>query len=166
MKIEEIGNGELRASRPSFYFDPSNPQWPAEAALAITLPPTVLPERRRTFSEEVRVEIERQVAEARAELGRERDSVLGAEGARTVSPKAQSTTPESVRERNPTFAIGRNQGRQVWEAAVWALRRFRASYRRALKEWCSGLRRTAFPPGTWWMSVFHGACVTPVALVA
>jgi hypothetical protein len=40
--------------------------------------------------------------------------------------------------------------------------RFRAAYRAALGLWRDRVRSVAFPAGTWWMRVFHGANVADV----
>src|SRR5262249_62395864 len=86
----------------------------------------------------------------------------GAEQASRVSPEARATSAEPTLERNPTFAVGRHQG-DAWQRAVSAVRAFRAAYRAALEQWRHGVRSAAFPAGTWWMRVFHGAIVPHVA---
>ena len=162
VRVDQMGGGKLRARRPSFYFKPSNAQWPADATLPITLPPSLATQGRKMFTEMVGAEVARLVAEARGAMGQQ--GVLGAEHAQAVSPEARATTPEPRGETDPTFAIGRNQSRHVWNAAVATVRAFRASYRNALKDWRGGLRDTIFPSGTWWMRVFHQAEVTPNAV--
>lgn len=157
--VSDIGTGELRAARPSFYFNPSNPQWPEETVLPIMLPPCVEPERREQFLERVAVELERQIAEAHGEIRRQGRRVLGAARAAAASHEDRATTFEEFGTANPTFATGSNQGRTVRKAAVAALRAFRASYRHAREQWCAGIRAVVFPRGTWWMHVFHGAWV-------
>jgi hypothetical protein len=83
---------------------------------------------------------------------------LGAEHTSAVSPADRAKTPEPATDRNPRFAVGRNQGNARHRAAT-ALRAFHASYRAALERWRSGVRDAAFPAGTWWMRIFHGAAV-------
>ena len=80
-----------------------------------------------------------------------------------VSPYERATSFEALRERNPTFAVGRNQG-AAWHRAAAAVKAFRASYRAALERWCAGVRSALFPTGTWWMRVFHGAGINDVVL--
>src|SRR5438874_1741288 len=65
--------------------------------------------------------------------------VLGAKRASEVSPHERATSFEALRERNPTFAVGRDQG-AAWHRAAAAVRTFRASYRAALERWCAGVR--------------------------
>jgi hypothetical protein len=90
---------------------------------------------------------------------------LGAERARTVSPYERATSFEALRDRNPTFAVGREQG-TVWRCAAAAVRAFRASYRSAIERWCAGVRSAMFPAGTWWMRAFHGVGVSDAGVAA
>jgi len=163
VSTSQIGGGELRAKRPSAYFDPSNPQWPAEATLPIALPPSVDPDSTAHFHGELDIELKRQEAEAQTEVQRRGYRFLGAERASQVSPYERATSFESLRDRNPTFAVGREQGSARRNAGT-AVRAFRASYRAAIKRWRAGIRDTVFPAGTWWMRVFHGASIIEVRL--
>jgi REP element-mobilizing transposase RayT len=165
VNVGEIGRGELRANRPSAYLDPSNQQWPEEATLPIALPPSVDAGSAARFLEDVGAELERQEAEAQAELQRRGHRFLGAARARDVSPYHRATSFEAQRNRNPTFSVGRGQG-GAWQTAAAAVRAFRASYRAALARWRAGIRDAVFPVGTWWMKAFHRACVGDAMLVA
>ncbi|MFT3775499.1 MAG: transposase [Minicystis sp.] len=156
VRVSELGRGELRAARPEVYFNPANPQWPSEVALALTLPPSVEQDSKETFCRDVAAELERQEAEARAEVRRQGRGFLGAERAGKVSPHDRATSFEPLKDRNPTFAVGHGQG-GLWRRAAAAVREFRASYRVALEQWCSGVRSAVFPAGTWWMRAFHNA---------
>ncbi|APR78423.1 Transposase [Minicystis rosea] len=154
----EVGTGVLRASRPQTYFDPSNPQWPAEVSLPILLPPSIERSGADPFRAEVAAEVERLEQEAHAEMRRKGLRFLGPERVRKISPQDRISSFEPARDRNPTFAVGREQG-GAWHRAVEAVRSFRMSYRAAIERWRAGLRSVAFPSGTWWMRVFHGADV-------
>ena len=160
---DQIGRGELREKRPVAYLDPENPGWPEEATLALTLPPIIENETAEAFRLDVAAELDRLEVEARAEVAQRGLRFLGAAGATKVSPYDRATSFEPLRGRNPTFAVGRQQG-DAWRAAAEALRSFRASYRAALEQWCDGLRSVVFPAGTWWMRVFHHAGVSDVVL--
>jgi len=159
----EIGCGELRATRPSAYLDPSNRQWPEEATLPIALPPSVDPDSAGRFLGDVGTELARQEAAAQAEVQRRGNRFLGAARACDVSPYDRATSFEVLRDRNPTFAVGREQG-GAWQAAAAAVRAFRASYRAAMERWCAGIRDAVFPAGTWLMRAFHGASVSDAML--
>ncbi|WP_437971958.1 transposase [Sorangium sp. So ce260] len=161
--VGELGRGVLRAARPSAYLDPENPQWVEEATLPLALPPAIGQENAESFRRQIAAELERQEAHARAELERRGLRFLGAERASTVSPYERATSAEGLRGRNPTFAVGRDQG-DAWRTAAAAVRAFRASYRAALERWRAGVRSILFPVGTWWMRTFHGASVHDVVL--
>lgn len=161
--VGDLGRGVLRARRPSFYLDQNSPQWPEEATLPLSLPPTVEQDDADGFRREVAAELERQETQARTEVRARGLRFLGAKRAGEVSPYERATSFEALRERKPTFAVGRNQG-TAWHRAATAVQAFRASYRAALERWCAGVRSVLFPAGTWWMRVFHGAGVNDIVL--
>lgn len=157
VRVDELGRGVLRARRPGVYFNPANPSWPDEATFPLTLPPAVGSAGAESFCHEVAAELERLEVLARADAQRRGVRFLGAERACKISPYERATSHEPLHERNPTFAVGREQG-SAWRCAAAAVRAFRASYRSALERWCAGARSAVFPFGTWWMRTFH--CVT------
>ncbi|MGK4001874.1 transposase [Sorangium sp. So ce1036] len=161
--VGELGRGILRAKRPEVYFDPSNPAWPDEATVELTLPAAVADGSADDFRRDVAAELERHEAVARAAVCRRGFRFLGAERACLVSPHERATSFEAPRSLNPTFAVGRGHV-DASRDAVSALRAFRAAYRDALGRWRAGLRSAVFPVGTWWMRVFHGAAVSDAAL--
>ncbi|AUX48193.1 transposase [Sorangium cellulosum] len=161
--VDELG-GALSARRPEAYFDATNPQWPNEAELALSLPPYVAQDAADDFRQKVRTELERHEADARTEVERQGFGVLGAERASAASPYDRATSDEPLRDRNPTFAVGRGQP-GAWQRAAAAVRAFRAAYREALAQWRIGVRTVVFPTGTWCMRVLHAVCVDDVAQV-
>ncbi|WP_437732363.1 transposase [Sorangium sp. So ce1335] len=162
--VRELGRGVLRAKRPDVYFDPSNPAWPEEAAIALTLPPAVADDDAGAFRREVAVELERQEAEAHASMHCKGLRFLGPDRVRRISPDERATSLEPPRGFNPTFAVGRGHA-DARKIAAAAVRAFRAAYREALEQWRAGLRTAVFPAETWWMRVFHGASVREPVLV-
>ncbi|WP_437564069.1 transposase [Sorangium sp. So ce542] len=156
--VGELGRGELRATRPSVYLDPANPQWVEEATLPLALPPDIAPEDAESLRRQVAAELERQEELAHADVERRGLRFVGAEQVTKNSPYERATSSEGLRGRNPTFAVGRDQG-DAWRTAAAAVRAFRASYRVALERWRAGVRSVLFPVGTWWMCTFHGAGV-------
>ncbi len=66
------------------------------------------------------------------------------------SPYARATRFEPLGDRNPTFAVGRQQV-TVLKQAKEALRAFRQAYRSALQRWRETCGRVDFPEGTYWM---------------
>jgi REP element-mobilizing transposase RayT len=154
----EIGCGVLRARRPQVYLNPKNSDWQDEAMLAISFPPGVDASEEASFQRQVTAEVARLEACAQAHMAERRRSVLGPARARVVPPTARATSDEPTIDRNPTFAVGRDQG-NAWHDAVAALRAFRTAYRDAFKRWCAGVRSVVFPAGTWLMHELHGAAV-------
>lgn len=163
--VGELAGGALQAARPSVYFDPDNSQWPAEATLSLTLPPSAEQGSEERFREDVAAELKRLEALARAEVEQRGMRFLGSEGAQAVSPYQRAKSVEAVHDCNPTFAVGRQQGERL-QAAVAAVRTFRASYRAALGQWRGDVRSASFPAGTWWMRVFHRARADEIAQAA
>jgi hypothetical protein len=161
--VGDLGQGVLSARRPSVYLDPNNAQWPDEASLPLLLPPTIEPDDVETFRREIAAELGQQEAQARAEMRLQGHRFLGAKRASEVSPYERITKVEALCQRNPTFAVGHNQG-PAWRRAAAAVRAFRASYRVALEQWRTGTRSALFPIGTWWMRVFHGAGINDLVL--
>ncbi len=156
--LSEIGHGVLRAVRPAAYFNPRNLQWPAEVELPVPLPPTVEAGKAQDFLRDLRDELERHERRAADEIRAANTTTRGAEQACEVSPYGRVSTPEPIRDCNPSVATGRQHG-EVRSLALRAVRVFRGAYRAALELWRTGLRDAVFPLGTWWMRTFHGATV-------
>jgi len=155
----ELGRRAWRVNRPDAYFDPKNAQWPETAELTLTLPPSL----ERSYSAEavreaVHEELRRQERLAHQEIRKRGWRILGAERVVRLSPYRRATSFELLRDRNPTFAVGRGH-RKVFFRAVAELRAFRRAYRHALEQWRAGLRSVVFPQGTWCMCRVHGAAV-------
>jgi putative transposase len=156
---KELGRRTWTLNRPDAYFRPDNPQWPERVELSLALPPRLA---ERYVAQEVREavgeELERQERRAHQEIRTRGWRFLGAERVRRLSPYRRATSFELLRDRNPTFAVGRGQKR-VFFQAVAELRAFRRAYRDALEEWRAGLRSVVFPQGTWCMCQVHGVVV-------
>ncbi|MBT8468231.1 MAG: transposase [Deltaproteobacteria bacterium] len=152
----ELGRRTLVIERPPVFFRADNSKWPDTVELTLTLPPALA---EAYGAEEVRdavdEELEGQEREARAEVKARGWRVLGAARVRRLSPYRRATSFELLRDRNPTFAVGRGQ-RKVFFRAVAELRAFRSAYRQALERWRAGLRSVVFPQGTWSMCQVHG----------
>jgi REP element-mobilizing transposase RayT len=156
--VDDVGQGTIGARRPEVYLNPKNPNWPESAVLPISLPPGIEPARAPAFRLQVGAELARLEAQAHAEMRQRGRGFLGAERASAICPTERATTLEPTVDRNPRFAVGRSQG-EAWHRAASALRAFHASYRAALERWRAGARDAVFPPGTWWMRIFHCAVV-------
>ncbi|UQA63994.1 transposase [Polyangium aurulentum] len=165
VRVGELGRAELRAKRPEVYFKSNNPQWPDEATVLLALPPEVESDRADRFRSDVAAELERQEARAHAEVRRRGLRFMGAERACKVSPYDRASSPEPLRGRNPTFAVGRGRT-DAGMRAIAAVRAFRAAYRGAIDRWRSGVRDAVFPVGTWLMRVLHGASVDDIDIAS
>jgi hypothetical protein len=159
----ELGRAVLAAERPEYYFDADNGQWPERVEVRLTMPPSLEGVMTRDELEHrVSEELKRQEAEARQEVAKSGRSFLGPDRCKKSSPYRRSHSFEPVRDRNPTFAVGRGN-KDAFMAAVEELRAFRKAYREALRQWRAGVRSVAFPPGTWLMRRLHEANVEPLA---
>jgi len=153
----ELGRRVWTAKRPQVYFDANNSQWPNTIELTLTLPPSLQPRySAEALREAVREELERHERMAHQEVQTRGWRVLGADRVRRLSPYRRATSFELLRDRNPTFAVGRGQ-KKMFFTAVAELRAFRRAYRQALEQWRTGLRSVVFPQGTWCMCRVHGA---------
>lgn len=155
----ELGRAALQATRPTFFFDPENAQWPESASLTLTMPPALEGQTSlEEFRRQVVVELERQEKEARDQAAKAGRTFLGADRCRRTSPYRRARSFEPLRDRNPTFAVGRGN-REAFFAAAEGLRLFRSAYREALRLWRQGIRDVEFPLGTWAMKRLHVAAV-------
>jgi putative transposase len=153
----ELGVAQWSATRPGYFFDPSNPDWPPSATLQLSAPgctEKTLPELQREVAEELRA-LEH---DAQVEVRGKGWKFLGAHKLASLSPFARARSWEPLRSLNPTFAVGRHN-KQAFFACVARLRAFRQQYRAALELWRRGVREALFPSGTWWMSVWHAASI-------
>ena len=155
----ELGRAEWKCSRPKVFFDPDNPQWPDEVTLPLTIPECLDAEPEQV-REVVAEELARCEAQAQELLRAKGWRALGRRAIRKLSPYKRAKSWEALRERNPTFAVGRGQ-RSAFFEAVAAVRAFRTAYRAALGAWRRGIREAQFPHGTWFMCHFHGAAAAP-----
>ncbi len=156
---QELGRRTWTLNRPDLYFRPDNPQWPETIALSLTLPPALA---QRYAAQEVREAVDEELEcherLAHEEVKKRGWRFLGAQRIRRLSPYRRATSFELLRDRNPTFAVGRGQ-RKLFFEAVAELRAFRRAYRDALAQWREGLRSVVFPQGTWCMCQVHGVLV-------
>jgi REP element-mobilizing transposase RayT len=155
----ELGRRLWTVKKPEAYFDPKNRQWPDTVELSLTLPQSLQQSYGPQVAREaVGVELERQERLAHQEVKARGWRVLGAQRVRRLSPYRRATSFELLRDRNPTFAVGRGQ-KKVFLRAVAELCAFRHAYRRALEQWRAGLRSVVFPQGTWCMCRVHGVAL-------
>jgi putative transposase len=155
---QQLGRMSWTVRRPAFYMDADNPEWPAVATLHLTMPPLTMSDAlvRDAVSHEL-AGLEIEAHEAMMAKGWR---FQGPQLVLAQSPFERATSPEPIRDRNPTFAVGRDQ-QEAFVDAVVVLREFRKAYRKALLAWRDGVRQVLFPAGTWLMSWAHSAMVAP-----
>jgi hypothetical protein len=112
------------------------------------------------FDERVVAAIERRVAAARANVRRAGWSFLGAAKVLGTSFVKRARSFEMRRRLVPRVAA-RSMFLRAKMLAVH--KAFRRAYDEALAQWRSDRRCVAFPCGTWWMRVFHGAACLETA---
>jgi len=154
--LDELDGPGIVARRPSVFLDEHSELWPEQVELRVSLPPRLAelgPERAREL---LRAELERQLAQARAEVRDKGWQLVGARRCRQVSPYGRATSWEPLRSRNPVLAAGRGL-RALLREGIASLRKFRRSYCEALARWREGMRAVLFPYGTWWMVKHHRA---------
>ena len=152
----ELGRRSWTLQRPDAYFNRKNRQWSDTIELSLSLPPSL--EQNYTSDavrDAVQVELERQERGAQSKIKKLGWRILGADRIRRLSPYRRAKSFQPLRDRNPTFAVGRGQ-QTVFFQAVAELRVFRRAYRHALEQWRAGLRSAVFPQGTWCMCRVHG----------
>ena len=155
----ELGRRVWTAKRPKAYFRANNAQWSDTIELTLTLPPSLEESySAEALREAVQEELERQERMAHGEIEKRGWRILGADRIRRLSPYRRATSFELLRDRNPTFAVGRGQKRMFFEAVVGASR-VSTRLPRGARAVARGLRSVVFPQGTWCMCRVHGAVV-------
>lgn len=158
---EGLGRAVIRVARPAEYFDATNPRWPAEVVLRVTLPDILIKTygSRTDARSALRRAVDTAVSLARTAAAKAGRFVGNVRDLVRVSFHRQATSPETVRKRLPTFATAGEP-----EAARQARHdraTFLSSYRKALE----ALRRrepsTPFPYGAWRVGREFGAAVEP-----
>ena len=154
--LDELDGPAIVAKRPTVYLNERSDIWPEQVELQVSLPPRLAELGLARARQLLQAELERQLAQARAELCEKGWQVVGARRCQQASPYDRATSWEPLRSRNPVLAVGRGLGALLREG-IDSLRRFRRSYREALERWRRGVHAVLFPYGTWWMVKHHGA---------
>jgi hypothetical protein len=137
----------IPAPRPDVYF--ANAPLNERPAVEVTEAPMLatMPDWRNRLKSE----IQSRVASVRARFAREGRKPLGPKVVKSQSILARATS----QERKGFLPTVSAKARELRESVVARLHAFRASYAKALQDFRGGNRDAEFPPGTWWMRVFH-----------
>ena len=141
--------------RPPVYFDP-NGAAPEALELAISAPPSI--EDETDWERRVRTAVAEEVSEARKKILAQGFSFKGVAAVLRTTIHQRAESCERKRETRPELAA---RDISVRRACLGVLRQFRRAYLAAMQAWKAGERFVAFPFGTWWMRVHHGAEVLP-----
>ena len=144
---EDMGRRVVEVQRPSVYFDPTNPVWPDEASLPITMP-AALEERYGSGAREaVRRRVDDAVAAAR-DVARKAGRVFSSIANLLRVPfSKRSTSPDGARGGDPTFAVGGDA--QLRHRALAERKGFYATYRQSLQRLGEFVGWAGFPVGSW-----------------
>lgn len=100
---------------------------------------------------------------ARAWALKNRRPFAGPKAVMKMALSRSAATSETIKGRNPRFAIGDPEKRR---AAIFRWRAFLLAYREAMHQWIHGARGVRFPEGTWMMQRVHRATCGPPTLCA
>lgn len=139
------GVGELRGTRPGFFFRTA--RWAETSVVRVTLPPPLLALGEDVARDLIRREVERQLAEAQLKIRAKRFRVLGPVAARNVSPYRRAKTGEEFGALNPRLAAGPGE-HEALKAAIEEYVSFQLEYRAAWKRYKAGEVGVVFPYGT------------------
>jgi REP element-mobilizing transposase RayT len=151
------GESLQRVVRPASYFREDG-TCPDALVLLFERPQSLdgRPAGQREWRERAARTIASKVAEAHRKLSDAGRAFLGRAAVLAVSFIQRARTYEERFGVIPTFAA---KAQSVRDALGRVERYFRSRYRKALAQWRAGVRDVAFPAGTWWMVVVHGAVV-------
>ncbi|MCU0691560.1 MAG: hypothetical protein MUF54_09175 [Polyangiaceae bacterium] len=140
-------------TRPDVYFGLN---FPEQLELRVAVPTDCNDPQR--WTDLVHSAVDTEVRKARASVQASGLSFLGRDRVLKASFMAKAKSYEQKRGINPRLAAKDITTRRAF---LRAQKLFHAAYRAALDLWRAGDRSVAFPFGTWWMSVHHGAAVAP-----
>lgn len=157
---KDIGNRRIRVKRPDFYFRPGNPNYPDVVELDLHMPAAVQCDYGNELAQErIAQRVREREHQARQVAKRTGRSFVGPRRILRLPHSKRASTHEEFGSLNPRFAVAGNK--EAAATALKELRCFNAQYDDALAAWTAGDRTGAFPHGTWWMRVFHGARCGP-----
>ncbi len=146
--------GEQTVKRPAFF----SAKMPAELELEF-VQPLNSSDTPAQWEARIRAAVMERVCASRQRIRNAGRRFLGVKQVLKMPIERRATSFEHRRVLRPRFAA------QDVEQRIECIRQhkaFQAAYRVALKAWKLGNRLVAFPEGTWWMRVHHGAAVTPL----
>ena len=145
------GRVVIRVEKPKFFFQ-ADDGLPAVVEVVIERPEIDADYDDAELAARLEEEIEAREEELRAQADEQGRSFLGAVRVMEQDPSATPATAEPLGAPVPRFA---SQDRELRKRAQEEYRAWLVAYREALERWRHRERDVEFPPGTWWMRVFH-----------
>lgn len=144
------------AQRPTRYFAKRS-KLPKRVTLELTKPACFAHVSDESYRAQIEAAVKHHVDQIHHELTERGEFQF--RGPRAVAAQADAPL-ESAGPTRPDRGLtprlaGRNRARRIEE--LTALKTFDVAYRAARERWCQGDRDVEFPPGTYWLRVFHGA---------
>ncbi len=157
---KHIGTRTLRVERPDFYFRPGNPDYPDLIELELHMPVALQCDYGTELAQErIAQRVREREHQSWEEAKRMGHSFVGLGRVLKFAHTKRASSYEEFGSLKPQFASAGN--RTAAAEAIKERRLFNAQYDEALAAWTAGDRTAAFPAGTWWMRVFHGARCGP-----
>jgi hypothetical protein len=160
--VDDVGRRVVKVSRPDFYFDPNNPNWPDEVAIPIVMPKMLTDTfgSEQAAREAIQAKLDELIRKAHAENKRAGRGYAGHKRVLKTPHTTRARSYEHFGSRTPTFAAAGNAA--VAANFIRRRREFLEDYRRAWISWRAGERDIVFPFGTWKMRHHHAApCHSP-----
>ncbi len=144
---DDVGRRVVEVERPSVYFDPDNPTWPARAAIAIEMPAVLAEAYGSRAIDVVRSVVRGAIERARKHARKAGRAASTAAKLCSVPFTRQADSYEARGKRHPTFAAA---GDAAWARVAVANRRaFLHLYRCAREALRTGAQNVPFPIGAW-----------------
>lgn len=145
--VTHIEGESISAERPTVYFDPENPVWPARAEIQMKLPDALREQYGEDALNLLRDRVEDVVSLARTAMRACGKAVSSIRRLLSVAVTTRSNSFEPFGGREPTFAVS---GNRALASMMRASRSgFLRAYRSALNAWRRGDPNPLFPPGSW-----------------
>lgn len=158
---EEMGRRVVTAKRPEVYFDPTNPNWPDEASLALEMPALLMDAYggdADACRAAVQVRVDELVRKAHIAAETSGRGFVGRKRVLKMPHTARASSYEEFGGHQPTVATGGN--REAARAFARERRAFLHDYRSAWQSLQRG-EPAVFPYGTWKMRVCNLAPCHP-----
>jgi putative transposase len=144
-------------TRPSVYFR-SDGSMPDSVSLRFVLPPALADQSVVAYSTAVSQRMGAKESEQKQYVRAGGRTFAGMKRVMAQHPTDTPDTPEPRRDISPRVAA-KNKWRRM--ELLQRLKTFLQAYRQAYQKWRAGSRDVLFPPGTYALRIYAGACIAP-----